>query len=91
MTGYSEDPHREPKFPGREADESGNLSLTVTVAGEQIRLATVLKVAAEAGDLYETYIGLVSRETQLGLHDTSQERAVRKGEEFLLQKLRKLL
>lgn len=61
------------------------------IAGEYIRLATVLKVETEAGAFYETYIGLVSRSTQLGLHDTSQDRAVRKAEDFLVPKLRKLL
>ena len=77
------------QFPGWEADEFGTLTLSVVVAGEKIRLATVI-CDSETG-LYETFIGLPFGRNQLGRHDSSQERAVRKAEDFLTQKLRKLL
>lgn len=77
------------KFPGWDKDEFGNLTFSVTVAGQQIQLATVT-CDAKTG-LYETYIGLRLQANQLGRHDASQERAVRKAEDFLAEKLRKLL
>ena len=54
-----------------------------------IRLATVT-YDDETG-LYETYIGLPMTAHQLGRIDASRERAVRKAEEFLIDKLRRLL
>jgi hypothetical protein len=77
------------RFPGWEADEFGTLTLSVVVAGEKIRLATVI-CDSEMG-LYETFIGLPFGRNQLGRHDSNQERAVRKAEDFVTQKLRKLL
>jgi hypothetical protein len=41
--------------------------------------------------LYETYIGLPMAGHQLGRIDASREWAVRKAEEFLTDKLRRLL
>jgi hypothetical protein len=41
--------------------------------------------------LYETYIRLPMTEHQLGRIDASRERAVCKAEEFLTDKLRRLL
>jgi hypothetical protein len=76
-------------FPAWETDEFGTLTLTVTIAGTEIRLATVT-FDADTG-LYETYIGLPLARNQLGRWDSSQARAVRKAEEFLLDKLRRLL
>jgi hypothetical protein len=78
------------EFPGWEADALGDLTLTVTIGGEEIRLATVIRVPAGAGDLYETYIGPASPENQVGRHDASQERAVRKAEDYLIARLRRL-
>lgn len=77
------------EFPGWQADAFGGMTLTVTIGGEQIRLATVT-FDAETG-LYETYIGLVMEANQLGRIDASRERAVHKAEEFLTVKLRRLL
>ena len=77
------------KFPGWEADEFGTLTLSVVVASEKIRLATV--ICDSETELYETFIGLPFERNKLGRHDSSQERAVRKAEDFLTQKLRKLL
>lgn len=76
-------------FPHWERDDCGTLTLSVVVAGERIRPATVT-CDADTG-LYETYIGLRFERNQIGRHDSSQERAVRKAEDFLLQRLRKLL
>jgi hypothetical protein len=81
----------EEKFPGWQSDALGDLTLTVTVGGEDIRLATVVYVPAEAGDLYETFIGPPSPANQLGRHDASRERAVRKAEDFLIDRLQRLL
>jgi hypothetical protein len=75
------------EYPGWQADALGDLTLMVTVGGEDIRLATVVRVPAEAGDLYETYIGPASPANQIGRHDASQERAVRKAEEYLIGRL----
>jgi hypothetical protein len=64
-------------------------NLTIVIGGESIRMATV-RHDATAG-LYLTYIGLPVSGHQLGLHDTSEDRAVKKAEEFLRDKLRRLL
>jgi hypothetical protein len=61
-------------FPGSEADEQGTLTLWVVIAGKRICLATVT-CDSDTG-LYETFIGLPFSANQLGLHDSSQERAV---------------
>jgi hypothetical protein len=57
-------------YPGWEVDSLGALSLTVTVAGEHITLATVTR-DAETG-LYRTYIGAPVTANQLGRHDSSR-------------------
>ena len=44
------------KIPGWQANELGGLTLSITIRGEDIRLATVT-YDAETG-LFETYIGL---------------------------------
>jgi len=88
MAGQTETGGSE-RFPGWEADEFGTLTLTVVIAGEKICLATV--TCDPGTGLYETFIGLRLQANQLGLHDSSQERAVRKAEDFLLAKLRRLL
>jgi hypothetical protein len=72
-------------FPGWDRDTFGTLTLTVVIAGERIRLATVT-TDPDTG-LYETYIGLPVSGNQIGRHDSSQERAVRKAEDYLLQRL----
>jgi hypothetical protein len=64
------------------------MTLTVIIGGEEIRLATVT-FDAKAG-LYETYIGLPMAANQLGHIDSSGERAVRKAEDFLIDKLQRL-
>jgi hypothetical protein len=79
----------ESEFPGWEADDFGSLTLSVTVLGQVIRLATVTR-DAETG-LYETYIGYQVSSAQLGRHDSSQERAIRKVEDFLVPRLQNLL
>ncbi len=76
-------------FPGWMDDALGNLTLSVVIAGTKIRLAVVTK-DPESG-LFETFIGVMSPDTQLGRHDASQERACRRAEDFLKQKLSKLL
>ena len=76
------------QFPGWETDEFGTMTLTVTIGDEDIQLATVT-YDDETG-LYETYIGLPLAANQLGRIDASRERAVRKAEEFLTDKLRRL-
>jgi len=78
------------EYPGWMEDEFGTLTLSVTVAGDEIRLATVRK-ADEMDELWETYIGLPFERRQLGRWDASRDRAVKKAEEFLLDKLRRLL
>jgi hypothetical protein len=77
------------KFPGWQANEPGGLTFSITIRGEDIRLATVT-YDAETG-LFETYIGLPFAANQLGRIDASQERAVRKAEDFLIDKLQWLL
>jgi hypothetical protein len=77
------------EFPGWETNVLGTMTLTITIAGEEIRLATVT-YDDETG-LYETYIGLPMTAHQLGRIDASRERAVRKAEDFLTDKLRRLL
>jgi hypothetical protein len=77
------------QHPGWEVSSAGTLTLTVEVAGEHLTLATVTQ-EPESG-LFRTYIGIVASRNQLGRHDASQERAVRKAEDFLLAKLRHLL
>lgn len=77
------------QFPGWQADALGGLTLSVTIGGQEIRLATVTW-DAEHG-LYETYIGLPMGAHQLGRIDASRERAVAKAEDFLAVKLRRLL
>ena len=52
------------QFPGWQADALGGLTLSVTIGGQEIRLATVTW-DAEHG-LYETYIGLPMGADQLG-------------------------
>jgi hypothetical protein len=64
------------------------MTLTITIGGKEIRLATVT-YDDETG-LYETYIGLPVTAHQLGRIDASREHAVRKAEEFLTEKLRRL-
>ena len=78
------------EFPGwEEASESGTLTLTITITGEEIRLATVLR--DDELDLYATYIGLPFAAKQLGRWDASQARAVAKATRGLLaDKLRRL-
>jgi len=80
---------RDRAIRGREASSAGTLTLTVEIAGEHITLATVTQ-DPETG-LYRTFIGIVASRNQLGRHDASRERAVRKAEEFLLAKLCHLL
>jgi hypothetical protein len=77
------------EYPGWEADDLGTLTLTVVVAGEHIRLAAVT-CDPETG-LFSTFIGASVTRNQLGRHDSSQERAARKAEDFLAAKLRHLL
>jgi hypothetical protein len=77
------------EYPGWESDDFGTLTLTVVVAGEHIRLATVT-CDPETG-LFSTFIGAPLATNQFGRHDGSQERAVRKAEEFLVEKLQRLL
>jgi hypothetical protein len=77
------------QFSGWETNELGGLTLTISIGGEEIRLATVT-YDDETG-LCETYIGLPVAAHQLGRIDASRERAVRKAEEFLTDKLRRLL
>lgn len=77
------------EFPGWEADRLGGMRLTMTIAGEEIQLATVTYDAETR--LYETFIGLPAEANQLGRIDASRERAVRKAEEFLIVKLWRLL
>jgi hypothetical protein len=79
----------ESKFPGWESDEFGTLTLTIVIAGEAIRLATVMHDAGP--DVFTTYIGRPVTGNQLGRIDSSQERAVEKAEDFLLRKLKNLL
>jgi hypothetical protein len=77
-------------FPGWEAaDEHGTIALDVMIGGGKIRLATVT-YDDETG-LYETFIGHRFQANQLGRIDSSQERAVKKAEEFLTSKLQRLL
>jgi hypothetical protein len=76
-------------FPGWSSDEFGTITLTIVVGAEEIRLATVT-LDPETG-LYETFIGLPMAENQLGRIDASRERAVKKAEDFLIDKLRRLL
>lgn len=76
-------------FPGWPADRFGNLTLTVDVGGEDIVFATV--VCDDEAGLYSTYIGSPSSDHQIGRHDSNQARAVRKAEEFLVEKLKNLL
>lgn len=77
------------EYPGWEASGTGTLRLTVVVAGVHITLATVAQ-DTETG-LFRTFIGAPVSANQLGRHDSSQERAVRKAEDFLVEKLRNLL
>jgi hypothetical protein len=77
------------EFPGWEVNDLGTMTLTVVIAGAHITLATVTR-DAETG-LYRTYIGGPVARNQLGRHDSSQERAVPKAEDFLWRKLRSLL
>jgi hypothetical protein len=77
------------EFPGWEVSDLGTMTLTVVIAGDHITLATVTR-DAETG-LHRTYIGGPVARNQLGRHDSSQERAVRKAEDFLWRKLRSLL
>lgn len=77
------------KYAGWNEDAHGNLTFSVTIADRQIQLSTVT-CDAETG-LFETSIGLRLQANQLGRHDASQERAVRKAEDFLAEKLGKLL
>ena len=79
------------KFDGWEEDGFGGLTLNITLHGTQIRLATVVKVEADAGDLWETYVGLPFEKNQRGRWDASRDRAVAKAETFLIEKLRRLL
>ncbi len=77
------------EFPGWETNGFGTMTLTIMIGSKSIRLATVT-FDAETG-LYETYIGLPFQRNQLGRIDSSQERAVRKAEDFLIDKLERLL
>lgn len=65
------------------------MTLTITIGGEEIRLATV--TCDDETVLYETYIGLPMNAHQLERIDASRERAVLKAEEFPTDKLRLLL
>lgn len=85
--GVSGTPSEE--FPGWEDDGFGNLMLSVTIPGREIRLATVTH-DPDTG-LYETFIGLRLVENRLGRIDGSQSRAVAKAEDFLIGKVSKLL
>lgn len=73
------------EFPGWVQNEFGNLLLSVTIRGQEIRLATATH-DSETG-LYETFIGLRFTENQLGRMDSSQERAIRKAEDYLIARL----
>jgi hypothetical protein len=84
--GVSDTPSEE--YPGWEASGIGTLTLTIVVARVHITLATGTQ-DSETG-LFLTYIGAPVSANQLGRHDSSQERAVRKAEEFLVRKLRNL-
>jgi hypothetical protein len=77
------------EYPGWEANDLGTLRLTIVAAGEHITQATV--TGDPGTGLCRTHIRALVTANQLGRHDTSQERAVRKAEEFLVQKLRNLL
>jgi hypothetical protein len=76
------------EFPGWETNEFGTMTLTVMIGGEEIRLATVT-FDAEAG-LHETYIARPMAPNQLGRINSSRERAVRKAEDLLIDKLQRL-
>lgn len=80
------------EFPGwTEADDgTGTLTLSVTIAGDQILLATVVCFDKDAG-LWETYIGQdMADENMLGRFDSSRARSVRKAEAYLISRLRGL-
>jgi hypothetical protein len=79
----------ETEFPGWDKDKFGTLTLTIAIAGQEIRLATVTHDAG--ADIYTTFIGRPVSGNQLGRIDSSQDRAVEKAETFLAEKLRKLL
>lgn len=79
------------EYPGWDQDELGGLTLSITIGGQQVRLATVRRVEAELGELWETYIGLPLQDNQLGRWDASRARAVEKAEMFLKDKLTRLL
>lgn len=76
------------KFSGWRADKFGRLTLSITIGREDIRPATVTYDAATG--LYERYIGLPLAGNELGQINGSRERAVRKAEDFLIDKLRRL-
>jgi hypothetical protein len=59
------------EFPGWQADALGGRTLTISIGGEEIRLATVT-YDAEHG-LYETFIGRPMAAHQLGRIDASRE------------------
>ena len=77
------------EFPGWVTYSSGTVTLSVEICDVEIRLATVT-FDAETG-LYETYISLPFGRNQIGRIDASRERAVAKAEDFLIDKLQRLL
>jgi len=76
-------------FPSWQASEFGTMTLTIVIRGQEIRLATVT-YDAETG-LYETFIGLPLASNQRGRIDANRDRAVEKAEDFLIDKLQRLL
>lgn len=55
------------EFPGWVAYASGTMTLSVTIRDTEIRLATVVKVEAEAGDLWELRLPSRSPLTQFDI------------------------
>jgi hypothetical protein len=82
--------HESEEFPGWVDNGHGTLTFSVTIGGTEIRLATVTH--DPEADLYETFVGPgFSDANQLGRIDASRERAVRKAEDFLIDRLQRLL
>lgn len=77
------------EFPGWETNVLGTMTLTITIGGEEIRLATVT-YDDETG-LYETYIGLPMTGAPARADRRQPRAGRRKAEEFLTDKLRRLL
>jgi hypothetical protein len=60
------------EYLGWESDPFGNLTFTIMVAGEHIRLAIVTRDPGTG--LFSTFIGLPVSSTQLGRRDSSSMR-----------------